>query len=272
MTQMNADPMQIMNKQKLRLFLAMLCVALLPLPLPVVAQTVPRDPVTVDRTNKRLNESVKVPSGKTLTIETGGTLTLQSGSTLSPIFTEGDATAAIVRSTFGSTAAAPVFIVEATDPGFYGEILRAAYDGEGVFLVMSTGEALASSFWIRTDTDCGVRSAGSDTIALAAGGVDTVVASATQGVKLQKAITAGGTTGAQTINKPAGSVNLAASATSLVVTNSMVTTSSVILLTVGTNDVSNFTVRAVAASGSFTIHVVGTAPAAETRVNFLVIN
>lgn len=84
--------------------------------------------------------------------------------------------------------------------------------------------------------------------------------------------TAGGTTGAQTINKPSGSVNFAASATSLVVTNSLVSTSSHVFLTVETNDASAFSVRAVPASGSFTIYIVGTAPAAETKVGFLVIN
>ncbi len=101
------------------------------------------------------------------------------------------------------------------------------------------------------------------------GNGDTTFAGA---VSLPKTITSIGTTGAQTIDKPAGCVNLAASATSLVVTDSYVTANSVILLTIGTNDASNFSVRAVAGSGSFTIHVVGTAPAATTRVNFLVIN
>lgn len=91
-------------------------------------------------------------------------------------------------------------------------------------------------------------------------------------ITLDATNTAAATTGDQTINKPSGSVNFAASATSLVVTNSLATTSSHIFLTVETNDASNFSVRAVPASGSFTIHIVGTAPAAETKVAFLVIN
>lgn len=90
-------------------------------------------------------------------------------------------------------------------------------------------------------------------------------------VKTSKTITAALTTGAQTINKPAGSVNFAAAATSLVVTNSLVTTNSVILATVATNDTTMKTVLAVAASGSFTLHA-NAAATAETRVNFLVIN
>jgi hypothetical protein len=83
--------------------------------------------------------------------------------------------------------------------------------------------------------------------------------------------TAGGTTGAQTINFQAGSVNFAATDTSLVVTNSLVTSSSIITATVGTNDVTLKSVQAVAGSGSFTLY--GNAAAtAETRVYFRVLN
>lgn len=88
---------------------------------------------------------------------------------------------------------------------------------------------------------------------------------------LSKTSTAGGTTGAQTINKPAGSVNFAAAATSLVVTNSLVTASSVIIATVATNDATMKSVAAVAGAGSFTLHA-NAAATAETRVSFLVIN
>ncbi len=90
-------------------------------------------------------------------------------------------------------------------------------------------------------------------------------------IRLDKTITAGGTTGAQTINKPIGSVNFAAAATSLVVTNSLVTTNSVITATVGTNDATMHSVKAVAAAGSFTLHA-NAAATAETRVNFHVFN
>jgi hypothetical protein len=90
-------------------------------------------------------------------------------------------------------------------------------------------------------------------------------------LRMDKTITASGTNGAQTINKPAGSVNFAAAATSLVVTNSLVTTSSVIIATVATNDTTMKSVAAVAAAGSFTLHANAAATAA-TRVNFIVIN
>ena len=88
---------------------------------------------------------------------------------------------------------------------------------------------------------------------------------------LDKTVTAAGTTGAQTINKTCGSVNFAAGATSLVVTDNRVTTASVIVATVATNDTTMKTVLVVAAAGSFTI-TANAAATAETRVNFIVIN
>ena len=88
---------------------------------------------------------------------------------------------------------------------------------------------------------------------------------------LDKTVTAGGTTGAQTINKTVGSVNFAAGATSLVVTNNRVTTASIIVATVATADATMKSVVAVAAAGSFTL-TANAAATAETRVNFIVIN
>ena len=91
------------------------------------------------------------------------------------------------------------------------------------------------------------------------------------GLILDKTVTAAGTTGAQTINKPTGTVNFAAAAASLVVTNSLVTANSIIHVTVGTNDATMKSALAVAAAGSFTIFP-NSAPTAETRVNFTVTN
>jgi len=90
-------------------------------------------------------------------------------------------------------------------------------------------------------------------------------------IAFQKTITTAGTTGAQTISKTTGSVNFAAAATSLVVTNTLVSTTSIILCTVGTNDSTMKSVQCVAAAGSFTIFA-NAAATAETRVNFLVSN
>jgi hypothetical protein len=90
-------------------------------------------------------------------------------------------------------------------------------------------------------------------------------------VSLTKTITATGTTGTQPINKSSGTVNFAAAASSLVVTNSLVTVNSIIQLTVGTNDTTMRSAIAVAAAGSFTIYPTN-APTAETRVYFTITN
>lgn len=91
-------------------------------------------------------------------------------------------------------------------------------------------------------------------------------------VQLSKTITPAGTTGARTINNNSGSVNFAAGAMSLVVTNNLVTTNSVIHCTIASNDSTMTSVQVVAGAGSFTIYAQPGPPAAETRVNFLVTN
>lgn len=86
-----------------------------------------------------------------------------------------------------------------------------------------------------------------------------------------KTITAAGTTGAQTINITTGRVNFAAAATSLVVTNSLVTANSIVHCTVATNDTTMKSAACVPTAGSFTIY--GNAAAtAETAVAFTVTN
>jgi hypothetical protein len=83
--------------------------------------------------------------------------------------------------------------------------------------------------------------------------------------------TATGTTGAQTINRPSGTVNFAAGATSLVVTNSLCTTSSIVLPVVRTNDATAVVKNIVPGAGSFTINLEAAATA-ETSVGFFIIN
>ena len=88
---------------------------------------------------------------------------------------------------------------------------------------------------------------------------------------LDSTVTAGGTTGNQTINKPTGCVNFAASASTLTVTNSLVSTSSVITAMAATNDTTASVKNVVPGSGSFAINLEAAATA-ETKVCFLVIN
>lgn len=88
---------------------------------------------------------------------------------------------------------------------------------------------------------------------------------------LNRTITGGGTTGNQTINKPAGTVNFAASATTLTVTNSLVTANSIVIATVLTDDTTAIIKNVVCSSGSFIIKL-NAAATAETKVGFWVTN
>jgi len=82
--------------------------------------------------------------------------------------------------------------------------------------------------------------------------------------------TAALTTGNQTINKIAGTVNIAAGDSVVVITNSKVTTSSLVFPTIRTNDATARIKSAVPGSGSITIRT--TPVTAETSIGFLVIN
>jgi hypothetical protein len=84
-------------------------------------------------------------------------------------------------------------------------------------------------------------------------------------------VTAGGTTGAQTIDKPAGTVNIAAGQTALVVTNALVTASSQCFVVVRTADTTSQIKNVVPTTGSFTINLVSAATA-ETSLGFWCMN
>lgn len=90
-------------------------------------------------------------------------------------------------------------------------------------------------------------------------------------ISVDQTITAGGTTGAQTINKPSGTVNFAAGASSLVVTNNNVTTSSLVFCVIRTNDATAVIKNVVSGSGTFTI-TLNAAATGETSVGFFVVN
>jgi trimeric autotransporter adhesin len=83
-------------------------------------------------------------------------------------------------------------------------------------------------------------------------------------------ITAGGTTGDQTINKVSGTVNIAAAGTTVTVTNSKVTTSSIVMAVIRTNDATAQIKSVVPGSGSFVINI--TAATAEVSIGFVVLN
>jgi hypothetical protein len=83
--------------------------------------------------------------------------------------------------------------------------------------------------------------------------------------------TAAGTTGNQTINKPSGTVNIAAAGTTVTVTNSLVSASSIVYAVIRTNDATATIKNVVPAAGSFTINL-NAATTAETSIGFFVIN
>lgn len=111
--------------------------------------------------------------------------------------------------------------------------------------------------------------AGTGTMFLTAANSDETAVS---NYKLKRTITAAGTTGAQTISKPNGSVNLAAGATSIVITNTLVTTSSTLIATLNTADTTcTFVKSAVPTANTITV-TVNAACNAETCVAFWVFN
>jgi hypothetical protein len=148
----------------------------------------------------------------------------------------------------------------------YGKIGLATHIS-GTLLVSNGGTGITSLTLNRIPYGNGTGAFGSSANLTYDGAIFTAKAN----IVVNKTITAAGTTGAQTINFTAGSVNFAAAATSLVVTNSLVTTSSIIMATVASNDATMKSVQAVAAAGSFTLYA-NAGATAETRVNFLVLN
>ncbi len=84
-------------------------------------------------------------------------------------------------------------------------------------------------------------------------------------------VTAGGTTGNQTINKPTGTVNIAAAGTSVTVTNSLVSANSIVYAVIRTNDSTATIKNVVPSAGSFVI-TLGAAATAEVSIGFTVFN
>jgi hypothetical protein len=87
----------------------------------------------------------------------------------------------------------------------------------------------------------------------------------------ESTVTASGTTGNQTINKTSGTVNIAAAGTTVTVTNSLVTTSSIVMAVIRTNDTTAYIKNVVPAAGSFDINL-GAAATAEVSIGFIVNN
>lgn len=98
---------------------------------------------------------------------------------------------------------------------------------------------------------------------------DLLTISALGKITLSSTNTPAGTTGAQTINRSDGSVNFAAGAQTLVVTNSTVTASSHVLCQIETDDATAKSCITIISPGSCTIKL-NAAATAETKVSFWV--
>lgn len=228
------------------------------------------------------------PTGALMTITGALTVTtnLIAGSVTSNIFVSsaagaGNSTTTSQYQYAGSTA-------NVTRSGFYGNSSTSIATGRNYSSVMFANPpiSVAASAVIPWVSNVVIKAVG--TITLGSGASVTNTASlyvdspSTTGtnnyslyvngnIGIQKTITATGTTGAQTINKPSGSVNFALGASSLVVTNSLVDANSNIQATIEKNDSSFTSVQITRTTGSFTIF--SNAPASsETRVDFLVTN
>jgi len=89
-------------------------------------------------------------------------------------------------------------------------------------------------------------------------------------LSMEATITAGGVTGNQTINKLAGSVNIAAGGSSITVTNSLCTANTIVNCAIATNDTTAILKNVVASSGQFVIRTTA-AVTAETKITFVLI-
>lgn len=90
------------------------------------------------------------------------------------------------------------------------------------------------------------------------------------GISMLGTINAAGVTGAQTINKSVGRVNIPATGTSVTVSNNLVTTSSIVIAMAASNDATARVTSVVPVSGAFTI--ITSACTAETPFVFQVCN
>lgn len=155
--------------------------------------------------------------------------------------------------------------------------LIAGYCGtSGYGCLWSTGVSpTTSNYALKSTGNVSILNASSAIyLALNDSGVLSVTSSGiglTANINLTKTITGAGTTGNSTINTTTGRVNFAAGATSLVVTNSLVTANSIVQCTVATNDTTMKSAACVPTAGSFTIYA-NVAATAETAVAFTVTN
>jgi len=161
-----------------------------------------------------------------------------------------------------------------------GDIVGYLYDptiaallGKNIAFLSRSGQHLMNGTTVTASTTLDVRGVSSGTITRFADNSDVEKFKFlnTGSLVLESTNTAGGTTGDRTINKISGTVNIAAAGTTVTVTNSLVTTSSIVFCVVRTNDTTALIKNVVPGAGSFVINM-NAAVTAETSIGFFVIN
>lgn len=184
---------------------------------------------------------------------TGGTAALASCAVTGAV-TAATMAATSMRATSVGFAAYPTEGYRFTSGGALSGGMVEITNGGIEYVIFYSSNANSSFFWKSSD--------GTDRMNLSNTGQLTAGSLAST-----KVVTPGGTTGAQTINTQDGTVNFAASATSLAVTNSLSLTTRPVLAMIQTNDSTAVLKNVVPGNGSFTIRM-ATAPTAETVVAF----
>jgi hypothetical protein len=156
--------------------------------------------------------------------------------------------------------------IEPTASANYGLVSlgSGAFNGStsGFFTGVAAGTAIAVNL---------ASGATSDLLNLQVAGVGKFKVSSAGKPSYETTNTPSGTTGNQTINKPSGTVNIAAAGTTITVTNSLVTTNSIVFAVLRTNDTTASIKCVVPSSGSFVI-TLGAAATAEVSIGFIVNN
>lgn len=221
------------------------------------------------------NGQSKIQFSQTPTITVGGGSQIFTSSILTTTFTGNTINSSANNTTFtlqdrAYTAGTVVGINALT-----GTVTNTSGGYTGITFKPTINEASGSAtndIVVINPTLTAVGSGGINLLRIQASSVDKLLVDRNGKITFDATNTAAGTTGAQTINKPSGTVNIAASGASVVVTNSLVTTSSLVTAFCRTNDANKTRVYAIVpAAGSFTIYV-DPVPAAEISVGFIVYN
>jgi hypothetical protein len=190
---------------------------------------------------------------------------LVTGSTLSATY----------RTTNGGSDVSGHFVIDPSSSLTSGSAFTFdATNGFGFTQANATRRILGAGIRFVSTSSTAGSEAGDVVISTQSGGTaltEKLRVTSTGSIVIPSTITAVGTTTTQVINKPIGVVNAAAGATSVTVTNSLVTANSYVNAIVKVNDATAQVKNVVPGAGTFTINFVS-AVTAETAVTFFVLN